>query len=147
MTRALGQAQPWTGPTPRVLDPGSWIQDPGSSIQDPGSRILIQILNPGSWILARARSRIQDPGSRIQHPGSRIQDPRSWILDPASGILEPDLHSLPRPVELSLDCFDFLMDLPAKTHTFESTSGRQSSNNTLKSRCFSREVQEQVKHT
>ena len=51
---------------------------------------------------------------------------------------DPDLHSLPGPPELSLDVFvDFFMDLSAKTLTFESISGRQSSQKALKSRCFS----------
>ncbi len=50
---------------------------------------------------------------------------------------DPDLHSLSVPPELSLDVFaDFFMDLSAKTATFESISGKTSSPQTLKSRCF-----------
>ena len=42
----------------------------------------------------------------------------------------------------------FFCDLfSAKTPTFESISGRKSSNKTLKSRCFRREVHEQIKQT
>ena len=58
----------------------------------------------------------------------------------------PDLHSLPGPPELSLDVFCyFSMDLSAKTPTFESISGRQSSQKAIKTRCFRWEGYEKVK--
>ena len=73
-------------------------------------------------------------------------DPRAPPEPPRA---DPDLHSLPVPSELSLDVlFLYLfMDLSAKTPTFESISGRGSSNKTLKSRCFKLEVHEHIKKT
>ena len=40
--------------------------------------------------------------------------------------------------------FDFFLDLPAKTLTFESLFGRLLARNTLNSKCFSWEVYEKV---
>ena len=54
-------------------------------------------MDPGSWI--------QDPGCCIQDPESKILDHGSCIQDIGSRILKPDLHSLPRPLELSHDVF------------------------------------------